>query len=433
MAPAKKFHSILNTIASLTANFIMNRGFLVATLVGLKDAFSTCFKSAKNFFGNTGAIFLSILTALTAAAIAYNAFLLFGAAVAVFPATINFVLYFATGFVGMRSIAKKIHDARSPDARFQRECLDKLKHIKSDYLTSINEFLTQQQVNETLLELQQPDLPVARRTELQDKMQSILKTLLQDKLTALATLGEVIKNKTNGELAKEWAATIFDITVATSIFLPFFATFTEAGFRGVEIITKMAGSNALEKIHQAGKIAIGFVPGLLSSLYYAFVTASCRSALIGLMQRLYHHPTEIPGALLFLTFGGLSGTGMENVSSGIVNSNNIFSLTPNSTVSQMYVVLNALGAADVNTTLMLGETYLRQQDVLPGRSLDNLINYFAAEDHPLSPSTVKQLRAVGLFGSSAPPTAPSHQYQRMSDDEEAALPLDATRAAMPAS
>ncbi|OGT53241.1 MAG: hypothetical protein A3E84_01300 [Gammaproteobacteria bacterium RIFCSPHIGHO2_12_FULL_42_13] len=413
MLPDKKFHSILNASASLYSNFIMNGSFLSSTWTGLKETFKSCCKGAKNFFGNIGLMALSLIAAITAAAIAYNAFLLFGGLAAGIPAAINFTLYFATGFVSIKSLVKKIQEARSPDAKFQRECVEKLKHIKADYIAEINEFLTQQHVNEALQELQKPGLDKLRELELQGQLQVSLRDLLQVKLTALAEMGVIIKERSSAESAKAWAGTLFDMVVASSVLLPCFVTFTEAGFRGIEIIAKLSGSAAVGEIPQLGKIGIGTLPGLMSSLYYAMTTANCRHTLVGLTKRLYHHPREIPGALLFLTLAGLSATGMENIAFSIANSKNIFSVAPVGTLSQLYVIFNTLSAATMNATLMANEKYLNKLDIRPSSPFESLVHYLERTDtHPLPHDMVEQLKGLGLFQAKSTSAA---GYERVAE------------------
>lgn len=423
LSPLKQAHSITNALSSLITNIIMNRDFLSTTFEGLKAGFKNCCKSFKEFAGNAGMVLVSCIGALTAGVIAYGAFLFlpFGSILAGIPALVNFMLYFATGYVSLQSFIKKFMESRNPDIQFQKECIDKLKHLKAEYFAKINTFLASQHTKDILLELQQKDLDIARQTELQAKLNQTLLDLVSGPLEELKALGTtIINDKTNGEIAKEWAGTIFDITLAVAAVFPTFMTFTEAGFRGFAMLEKFGGGTLLENSAQAAKIALGAVPGILSCAFYGLVDLGFRQTMINLATRLYHNPHEIPGALTLLAMNAFGASGMENIAEGMTLSpTNIFSLKPptESTFSHVYVALNSIAAGTTNEVLTVNSSYMNQGDA-GASDLANLISYLENTGaHPLPHSVVEQLQSVGLFSTKA---ATPDGYTQVPDMERGA-------------
>ncbi|OGT69668.1 MAG: hypothetical protein A3J38_04930 [Gammaproteobacteria bacterium RIFCSPHIGHO2_12_FULL_45_9] len=420
MAPGKKLFSILNASSSLLVNAIINSDFLTATWKGLKEGFSMCCKGAKHFAGNLGLVALGLVGAVTMAALAYGAFLWLpaGAVTAGIPALLSFLIDFAIGYVTIKNLVNKIRDWRNPDIKLQKEVVGKLKCIKAEYLQEINGFLQQKNIRATLVELQTGNLENSRETQLKADLASALQSLFEQKLKDLAELGdEITRKKTRGECAKEWAATIFDITLATTLFLPALATYTEVGYRGVALIENFTGSSVLEQSARAAKIAIGALPALITAIFFPLIAVDFRKTMLQLVTHLYHHPAEIPGALLLLAINGLSTGGMKSVAQGIADNPGkiIFLPSSDSPLSQIYIALNAAGAGVINTTLTVDPLYLASPDPAPSE-LDSLIGYWDnPAKRPIPHATAEKLQACGLFPAARLRPAQVHGYTDIPD------------------
>ncbi|OGT45588.1 MAG: hypothetical protein A3E83_04020 [Gammaproteobacteria bacterium RIFCSPHIGHO2_12_FULL_41_20] len=410
ISPGQKLYSLSNAASSLLVNTIINIDFLTAMWTGLKESFASCCKGAKYFFGNTGLVLLSLVGSIVTAALAYGAFLWLplGGITAAIPALLSFVIDFAIGYVTIKNLVHKIQNSRNPDIKVQKEYVDKLKHIKAEYLQEINDFLQQKHITAILGELQAGRIDESRKTQLKADLQQALQDVFEQKLKPLSALGvNIFREKTGGECAKEWAGTLFDITLATALFVPVLATYTDVGFRGVALLEQFAGSNVLEKSARAAKIAIGALPALITAIFFPLVAMDFRKTMLQLVTHLYHHPTEIPGALLLLAVNGLSTGSMRSISQGVAdNPDNVFSIpSSNTTLGQLYIILNALGGGVANAALTVDPVYLSAPD--PATSeLESLVRYWDNPGKRLIPhATAEKLRACGLFQSAPAPRA----------------------------
>src|SRR3990167_5611559 len=361
ISPGQKLYSLSNAASSLLVNTIINIDFLTAMWTGLKESFASCCKGAKYFFGNTGLVLLSLVGSIVTAALAYGAFLWLplGGITAAIPALLSFVIDFAIGYVTIKNLVHKIQNSRNPDIKVQKEYVDKLKHIKAEYLQEINDFLQQKHITAILGELQAGRIDESRKTQLKADLQQALQDVFEQKLKPLSALGvNIFREKTGGECAKEWAGTLFDITLATALFVPL--------------------------------LAMDF-----------------RKTMLQLVTHLYHHPTEIPGALLLLAVNGLSTGSMRSISQGVAdNPDNVFSIpSSNTTLGQLYIILNALGGGVANAALTVDPVYLSAPD--PATSeLESLVRYWDNPGKRLIPhATAEKLRACGLFQSAPAPRA----------------------------
>ena len=414
----EKTHAIFNGFASFLLNIIMNINFLSSTWIGLKEAYATCCRSIKSFAGNLGLIFISMIASITVGAIGYNAFLWLpaGTVTASIPAALSFVITFATGYVTLRNFVKKIKHARDEDVRFQNDLKDRLQRIKVEYLQDVNEFLRDQHTKEKLTQYYQTTDENEKST-LALELQDTLTKLFEQKLTELSnTCAQIIRDKSSTEVAKEYAGFVFDLVVAAMMIAPTFMTLTENAFFGISFLS----GRKLDHLAKGAKIAIAALPGLLSALYYGLMGYDFRRTMVEFVQQLYHHPSELPGALAFLTLNGLSSSGFQDLSATIIAHDNIFSI-PDITTStgRAFVAFNALSGGLANTTMTVRSVYLNQmEEPIPVSSETEALIHFL-NDVSLPHATIQQIRGSDFFRRQGSDSLDGNQDQSAEREERA--------------
>lgn len=369
--------SVLMAINTQVVNTVFFSFFVEHAFLKFKDSVGNCFNSCKDFSASTTNVALSSCAGLANGTIAYRSYLpLFGSRIlAFFPSILNVTVTFASRYVGLINCSTRVADLFNSDARLQKKCLDYLKHIHPDIKLQINTFLENRPYGEeTLCEL----------------------------MSVLSTQSNSVESESMREKLKDALGLGFDTLFAVLVILiASFMLFAQEGYDGMELLT----NGATRELNQAEKIAIGFLPGLVSSIFMAINGFEFRQFLVDLCVHLRRHPQHIPIAILAGAMNAISaGVSWKNVAISTISSANIFSITSVSTsLGQVYIYFNALSSF-MATFKPMGQKII---DLKPAPTqLDGLIGW--TQKNRISHSTAEQLRRYSLFQAKPEPIINNH-------------------------
>lgn len=336
-------NSVWNGISSMVVNIAVAYDFIPIAFNKLKLNVGRCFKTCPLFFGNLGTLFLGTAAALSAAGIAYGAFIWAGSIVAAISATVNLSIYFITRYVGVKTFINRLLGLWDKDVQATKEIIDALGRIQENYLAEVNALIVKHAKGEKI------------NNENIHNILSALNLLILNN-------PDIVRSKTKTDTAKAFACTVFDMALATLAAGYVFPTFAEKGFEGVRAIGTLAngGIEALEK-HQyvlstltaAEKLGVGFFPGAASSLLYWIWTFDFRDTLLSTCKEIYNLPTRgarYGSALLFGLVAGLNYSASPSMQNLAMNNlNNPDRILPEiATASTGYVRGNQFSGLCVN-------------------------------------------------------------------------------------
>lgn len=329
----KQIHSIANGTAAAIVNTYMNALFFPAAARRLIKVVPKTFKSGRNFLRNLVSIIGGGAGATAASGIAYSSFLWLGMPIAISAAIFNFLIYFATRFVGITNAIKKVKHFLNADIRFQRRCIELLKFIHPKHQPILNDYITNFNLNPS--------------------EDSFLK--LFTKLNNLCNengFDDVFRKPTKREHLKKWLGIIFDIVLLLPVTPASLITFAQKGLDGIQMFDKlMSGGSTIENLNIWAKRAIGFVPGLVSSVFYTMSALDLRPAIAKTWHKVRKNKLQAIPAMTLAGATVLSGAAQQGIATNIVaNPDNILGFTPDSIVSEAFIVGASTGGVSTNAS-----------------------------------------------------------------------------------
>jgi hypothetical protein len=417
MTPLLQAQAVLNAGASLSINTIMNAFFLPTAMEKLKRSLHDAKKSPGQFIIALVEFLLGLGGALAAGAIAYSAFswLPMGQISASAPALINFIVTWASRYIGVKNVFTRIGNFFNEDVRIQLETADNLNRLNPKYQPLVDNILHNVMDKLTTPTNKTPINGKHHRikdpSNLTNEDYNAISSKFIKYLTQFAqSHPKLVREKTTAEYAKENAGILLDLTFASFIMgMPAFLTFMEKGWDGIFKIGEFAHAD-LSKLNVWLERLIGFVPGLASSLMYIDSGTKIRTTLIELAYYLHENPEHIPAALLVLAANGLSGFSPKNLSEGIVNNpHNILDLQPGTPLSTTYIITNAIAGTVVNTNASVTKAFLSGTKDGYNLTVPHLTTYLSkTNDHTVTEETLHKFR---LFNRTINPPAPEEAPQ----------------------
>lgn len=391
MNTLKRLHSLTNCGSSFTINAIMNAAFLTSFWDELVKSIGKTFDSTGDFLDNGLSIVFAAGGAIAQAAIAYNAFLWLpaGVATASVPALISFSITLASRYLGVKGIFRQLHHMFNEDAKTQAEFADALDHIDESYLEQLHhEFnnlvaslperrdTRRTEIQAELLK-SSDQLPDKKRKELEkelnaiadgapvtkDEFEYIEKEIARSMTNLIQDHPDLIKDKTCLEYLGKYSFTFFKLSFAFFLIgAPYFLTFMQKGFDGVNTLSKFAG-NDLVTMNAWVRRLIGFIPGLASGMMAFNQATQVWDTLVLFLKHLYAKPGDIPFAIPVTAAIGFAASSPQNVALGVLkNPDNITGFHNGNTAGTTYEVLNALaGGGVVNGNISIKRAFLSEK------------------------------------------------------------------------
>jgi hypothetical protein len=426
-----RLHSVTNCFSSLTVNTLINAYFLPTFWTEFTKNIKHTFDGPGEFFDNSLAAFLALGGATAQMAIAYNAWLWlpFGLATAAIPATISFSVTLASRYLGVKNILRQIHHMFHDDAKAQAEFSDALEHVDEKYLNDlqakyadITGSLPSRRIEarrriaaeiqakadarggkaeDTPLndkekhELTEKLKPFAANAPLsQDEYEYIEKEIAKAMSALLSDHPDLIKDKTAMEYLTKYSLVFFKLSFAFFLVgAPYFLTFMQKGFDGVNTLSKFAGKD-LVGLNEWIRRTIGVVPGLASggmafNSAYRIADTAWRHAV-----HLYHHPSDIPGTGAIGLMNFFAASGPANVAAGVAaNKDNVIGIHTNDDLDSTFVMLNGLAGGTVNTNASINTLYPPEKPKPQTVTLDEVKKHVANVDaHLVHRNTADKFR-----------------------------------------
>jgi hypothetical protein len=364
---ATKVCSIIFAVSTFLVNSFFFVFFVENAFLKLKDSLAKDCNSCKDVSISTSNILLASSSALANATIAYRSYLWLpsGKLTAIFPSLLNFTVTFASRYVGLGMLTKRVTDLFNNDVKLQMKCIFYLQNLHAPFIDQINEQLANKPFNE-------------------ETVQEVLAVLPS---WVDATIKLDCFDYTKIRLEK-----LFDGAFALLLLCFCFMLFAQKGYDGVEL----TDDNALSDAHPGVKILVGFLPGIVSATFMSLNALDFREVMVNLVAHLRQHPKHIPLAILASVLCGIASlSGWRNVAIGTINSSNIFSLTSlNSGFAQAYIYINAIS----NFVTTLRPMSLKIIELTePATKLDGFIDWL--KKNRLSSETIGTIRRYSFFAS----------------------------------
>ena len=391
MSLFRQIYSVSSGISSEVVNTVMNALFIPVAWQKLRESLAG-FRKLSTATQGSIAILLSLGAAVAAGAIAYTSFLWLPVSqLAVLPTIVSFVITFAGRFISVRSIFSRIRTLLSKDGRLQKLFADKLSHIHETHFNEVETRL--ERIIQTKFPEKNLDEPLSE-TEYQE-----LIVILAEMLDELNNQHEnLIQDATAREAALRYLFLMVDVVTAVSIMAPTFMTYTQKGFDGVNIVTKMISGKSLDGINPFAKVAIGTAPGIPSAMFFAAGGIDFRANMAELFRHVYQSPRSILAMLGLFTVNGIACNSMSSLAqSAISRPDNIFGLA-NNAYGTTYLTLQTAGGFITNMNSCTVKAFLTSPDpVARDVNVQHLIKRTKGEDHPITSETANALRRFNLF------------------------------------
>lgn len=409
MSIARRILCVACGVSSEAVNTIMNALFIPVAFDKIKASLADIgipAQAAKSI----AALLLGIGGGIAAGALSYSSFLwLPVAALSVIPSTIAFAITFASRFIGIKNIFNRVSNLLNANVRLQKIFADKLAHINDNRIEEAEAKL-KAIITETFPD-KNPDEPLTEA-----EYQSVIEKLAE-RLNAMDDLyDDLIKDTTTTEMLLKYSGLIIDLITAVSILTPAFVTFSQKGFDGVNIISKLVAGTPLTDLHPAAKVGIGAAPGLASAMFYTSAGMDFRGNMVEVFKYLYQHPTSIPGALGLLTANAFASFSMSSVAQAVIDKpDNIYHLA-NNAYGTTYLAAQTAGGLIVNLNSCVVKAYLSNPEpAAKDLTVAHLAKRTSGEDHPISDVTATALRQFNLFAPKVTEYTPV-QVQNTSGD-----------------
>lgn len=403
----KMAHSIANGASAAVVNTVMNMLFFPAAARRLKKVLPKTFRSGRDFIRNSVALLGGAAGAFSASGIAYASFAWLGMPAAIGAAALNFLIYFATRFVGITNTIKKFKHFANPTIRFQKRCVELLKYLKPEHADTLNAYIREHELNPSAENFQK----------------------LFEQINALCDehgFDGVFRKPTGKEKIKKYLGIIFDLLLLAPILPSSFITFAQKGFDGVQMFDKLSGGVTIEGLNVWAKRAMGFVPGLVSTMFYGISAINLRPALTKTFHKIRKDKRKIIPAAVLLASNALSASAQEGIALGITNNkDNMFGLAPaaDSALSQVYVGFAATGGGSTNTSANFTKysespaitDVITEPDAQGETSLTRTIDAWETREGKkdrITPEIARGLAELGMFSQ---PKATPRDYQHIPD------------------
>lgn len=401
MSAFTKVYSLASGVSSMAINIFMNALFLPVCLQKLSASLKDMRNGWQYIALGVSGLILAFGAGIAAGALSWNSFLWLPlSALASIPTITGFAITAAARFISIKTIFSRIGNIFNANARLQKELAVKLEHINDQYLGEVN-VKTKHIINQLFPDKQ--DQPLT-----DEEYESVIVQLARQ-LDALETTltsegNSLFNNATTTKAVIKYAGLICDILIALTTLSPAYAAFTQKGFDGVNILSKITSGHTLDDLQTGAKAAIGLVPGVASGIFYANAGFDFRSTMTDLIRHLYHNPASIPAAIALLAANGLASNSMTNVAQGIIDKpDNIFAFD-HGPYGNAFKATLTIGGAVVNTKASTTKVFLsppapNAEDITFADITKQMRN---TDDHRISTETVNQLRTLGLFSRPAP-------------------------------
>lgn len=400
MSIARRILCVACGVSSEAVNTIMNALFIPVAFDKIKASLADIgipAQAAKSI----AALLLGIGGGIAAGALSYSSFLwLPVAALSVIPSTIAFAITFAGRFISIKNIFNRISNLLNANVRLQKIFADKLAHINDNRIEEAEAKL------KTIITQSFPDKN-ADEPLTEAEYQAVIERLAEQ-LNAMDDLyDDLIKDTTTTEMLLKYSGLVIDLITAVSILTPAFMTFSQKGFDGVNIISKLVAGTPLTDLHPVAKVGIGAAPGLASAMFYTSAGMDFRGNMVEVFKYLYQHPTSIPGALGLLTANAFASFSMSSVAQAVIDKpDNIYHLA-NNAYGTTYLATQTAGGLIVNLNSCVVKAYLTNSEpAAQDLTLAHLAKRTSGEDHPISDTTAAALRQFNLFAPKAGENTP---------------------------
>lgn len=346
MSTLKKTSSILLATASELVNAELNLDFFSQLVKELQDNLKKSLHSPLEFTNNLLSIILGIGGGIAAGAIAYEAFVWLAYIVFAFAA-FNLAIFFASRYLGVHKSIDRIFNRDI--ANLQREIVDNLNHLKSDYQNELAQVLDNKvaellSAHETANEFGEDGLPHLTSSDYENLFSTLAK-----KLYDIAALHpDCLKEKTWDEYAAHYAGMLFDLTFATMMGTFAFMTFDKKCQTGIDLILRMLTNKNLSQLNKLEAIGAGGVGGVPSAFLYALMAYDFRELCTDTCKYLYENPKDIATFLVRLFANVATATGMYSVGASLPGPDNLFNISGNSYTKIISGLGNGLAAFVVN-------------------------------------------------------------------------------------
>lgn len=395
MSIARRILCVACGVSSEAVNTIMNALFIPVAFDKIKASLADIgipAQAAKSI----AALLLGIGGGIAAGALSYSSFLWLPVAVlSAIPSTIAFLITFASRFIGIKNIFNRVSNLLNANVRLQKVFADKLAHLNDNHLDEAEAKL-KAIITETFPD-KKPDEPLTEA-----EYQSVIEKLAEQ-LNAMDDLyDDLIKDTTTTEMLLKYSGLVIDLITAISILTPAYMTFSQKGFDGVNIISKLTTGTALTDLHPAAKAGIGAAPGLASAMFYTSAGMDFRGNMVETFKHLYQHPASIPGALGLFAANAFASFSMSSVAQAVIDKpDNIYNLA-NNAYGTTYLATQTAGGLIVNLNSCVVKAYLNKPEpAAKDVTLAHLAKRTSGEDHPISDDTATALRQFNLFAPKA--------------------------------
>lgn len=380
MNAKEKGFSISRALSSLSINAIMN-------LIYFPEAISVLIENFKNIKKAPFRLILinlgGIANAIPAFALAYIAFLsLGGNGVAITFAILNSATSFTQSIAGLDSIISKLSSMLDANAKKQKKAVEVLESLNDNDRAELQAEIDSMWQHSTYEH--------GTAAEKAGYLRNLF-LALHEKLYELAPAKYDANQRNFWQRLPGYVGLTFDTAFAALAVGTLFLTFSQVGFDGIAIITKLlSGKDLLSALHPLAKVAIGAPSGVVSALFFGLQAFEARDVAWGILQRIYHDPKRyLPLHLgkigVLAGFNYFASGGMANVGKGFVD-NNFFHL-PNSesTTGKVIIQLNQIFGAVVNGKTTGWKIMLDKGDLTAKPQVKEVIEYFKdAVNHPIS-------------------------------------------------
>lgn len=309
--------SILNLLASVGENGVMNIKFLAEALDKIKDMISRI----KSWSGASTFAFSALIGAavfVAAFALGFVPFAFLPYELGAIPGVVSGLGTLLSRFLGVSGVLSRVYnllkaiaDFCNSDKRLQAGAAEILKRIKDEHLADIKAFMDTEGIN------------------LDDHDNEQIKQLFEH----LAQHPDYLNEKTLGDYIKQTTGLLFNVAFAGISGYFAYYLFAEKGFQGFNIFAKeFLKSDVLDTLDPVWKILLGSIPGAASVMFFLNKMIDAGPVFIDaiklIISTIKTHPENLFHFAVILGTSILSGALMKDVGQGVVdNPQNIFGLT----------------------------------------------------------------------------------------------------------
>lgn len=407
--------TILNGSSALIINFILNLFFLP---LAAKKFYYNIKHFHEHPIRNTISIFLGIMGAIGAGAVAFAAFnffpgTAFGLIFAATAALINFVIYVATRYIGVASALERFFNLFDKDLKTQSKFVELLDHVNP---TNKNDIAAEyERIAQPVLEKYKDSDKISP-----DDLAEITQQLADSLNTYIETNPDLFLDKRKLEKFLHGLGIFFDLSLAfVFVFVPVTLTFMQAGFNGVSKFSEIVAGNDLSDLNPWYKRAIGILPGIASGALYSMSCLEMRTTLCNAFDDFCKKPTFAAGSklltLVLATY--FSTSSMQNVATNVVQNPDNIAFVSDDVYGKGLIALNQVGGFGVNINACGKQMYSPKEvdSAANLRSFDGYVTLLRkGNEHRLDKKSTEQLRRCSFFNKPPKPIPVPQQEPRTS-------------------